>query len=92
MNNDLAEYIVSFAQYTRNDQSLRLGYQQEASLVGSSFAKQMLLQGRSFIIPEDVISLASPALAHRIWFKESTDRQQREAYIHKVITKLALPR
>ncbi|MHA6667550.1 AAA family ATPase [Homoserinimonas sp. A447] len=60
-------YAVSIAQATRNDRELRLGASPRATLhlVRASKARAAL-DGREFVLPDDIDDLAIPVLGHRL--------------------------
>lgn len=63
----LRDYVLDLAEATRRSSRLLLGVSPRASL-GLYRASQALalLEGRDFVIPDDVKRLAQPVLAHRI--------------------------
>lgn len=63
----IKEYIVSIVQTTREHPDLYLGASPRGSLALFSVARAWAaLQGRDYVLPDDVKMLASPALAHRL--------------------------
>lgn len=67
VSNAIEHYIVAIAQATRNDQELRLGASPRATLQLMRAAKaRAALAGREFVLPDDVNSLATAVLGHRI--------------------------
>lgn len=61
------DYIVAIADATRQHPELRLGASPRGSLHLMRIARvAAALAGRDYVIPEDVSSLASPVLAHRV--------------------------
>lgn len=67
VNRDLINYITRFIQETRKDSNISLGASPRATLalIRASQAKAYL-EGRSYCIPDDILELAVPVLAHRI--------------------------
>jgi MoxR-like ATPase len=60
-------YAVSIAQATRNDRELRLGASPRATLQLVRAAKaKAALDGREFVLPDDIDDLAVPVLGHRL--------------------------
>jgi MoxR-like ATPase len=60
------QYIVSLVAATRHHPSIFLGSSPRGSLALFRTAQaRALLQGRDFVLPDDVKALAGPALAHR---------------------------
>jgi len=78
---DIERYIVQIAASTRSHQSVLVGVSPRGSLALIKLARAVAaLDGRDFVIPDDVKALASDALAHRLilspelWSKRVTDR------------------
>lgn len=63
----VADYILSIAAATRSDRRFALGVSTRGALaLAAACRAHALLQGRSFVLPEDVKALAVPVLAHRV--------------------------
>lgn len=61
------QYAVAIAQATRNDRDLRLGASPRATLQLVRAAKaRAALDGREFVLPDDIDALAVPVLGHRL--------------------------
>jgi MoxR-like ATPase len=61
------QYVVSLADATRNHDSVYLGASPRGSLALQRLGQaRALLDGRDFVQPDDVKTLAYPALGHRI--------------------------
>ena len=67
VNQDLINYITKIIQQTRKDNNITLGASPRATLalIRASQAKAYV-EGRSYCIPDDIIGLVVPVLAHRI--------------------------
>jgi len=66
----LAEYIVELVRSTRHDVRCEVGASPRGSLALQKLARsRALLDGRDFVIPDDVKAFAQPALAHRMIVK-----------------------
>jgi MoxR-like ATPase len=64
---DLEVYIVSLAQATRDDPSVYVGASPRGSLALLKLARaEAALDGRDFVLPDDVKTHAEAALAHRL--------------------------
>jgi MoxR-like ATPase len=67
VHDDILAYVVSLAAATRNHPQVAVGASPRAELDLVQLARaRALLSGRDYVIPEDVKSLAVPAIAHRI--------------------------
>ena len=63
----IKDYLVAVLDATRKSPDVRLGGSPRAGLQLLRAAKaRAVLQGRHYVIPDDVQALAVPALAHRI--------------------------
>lgn len=61
------QYAVTIAQATRTDRDLRLGASPRATLQLVRAAKaRAALDGRDFVLPDDIDALAVPVLGHRL--------------------------
>lgn len=66
-------YVVAIAAATRVDRDLRLGASPRATLQLVRAAKaRAALDGRDFVLPDDIDALAVPVLAHRLMPAKST--------------------
>ncbi len=64
------EYIASISLRTRNEEHLRLGVSPRGSLNLMQAAKaNAYIEGRDFVVPDDVQKMAIPVLSHRIIVK-----------------------
>mgnify|MGYP006277450297 CR=1 FL=1 len=64
---DVERYIVDLVGRTRSDSRVTVGASPRGSLALLKLARaQAALDGRSFVLPDDVKTFAGPALAHRL--------------------------
>jgi MoxR-like ATPase len=67
VSDDVAAYIVALVRATRASELVRLGASPRASLALQRAAQaSAALDGRGFVVPDDVQALAEPVLAHRL--------------------------
>ena len=67
VHEDILDYVVSLATATRKHPQVAVGASPRAELDLVQLARaRALLLGRDYVIPEDVKTLAVPAIAHRI--------------------------
>jgi MoxR-like ATPase len=86
IDDDLLEYAVALVAATREHPQISMGASPRGGLALVQLARaRAVLEGRDFVIPEDVKRLAVPALAHRVslrpesWVREvSADDVVRE--------------
>ena len=87
-------YIVAIAQATRSHQGIKLGASPRASL-SLYLASQSLaaLQGRNYVIPDDVKYLVTPVLAHRLVAKVETKLrgQSAESILEEIASTTPVP-
>ncbi len=67
VHNDILEYIVNIVDLTRNYENLQLGASPRAAidLLKATKAKAYV-EGRDYVIPDDVKNMAIPVLSHRL--------------------------
>src|SRR5579864_5983218 len=70
----LLDYIVSIARATRNSPAVSLGASPRAAIAMMLVAKAIAaIEGRDFLIPDDVKTAAPPILRHRMLLKPEAD-------------------
>ena len=63
----IVSYIIALANATRNDMALRLGARPRSTLAMVRASQAIAaLDGRDFVLPDDVKTVAVPVLAHRL--------------------------
>jgi len=91
----LKDYVVSIVAATRTSDSLRVGASPRAGLQLLRAAKaRAALQGRGYVIPEDVSSLAVPVLAHRVLLGHRAHTAQASAsdVVSRIVASVPVPR
>jgi MoxR-like ATPase len=91
----LVDYIVDIVRATRNDQAIETGAStRAAAMMASASRAYAATQGRDFVIPDDVKSLAPPLLRHRIVLSPGAeiDGLTRDAVIRGILDQTAAPR
>tara|TARA_B100000519_G_scaffold67437_2_gene57256 strand:- start:3509 stop:5473 length:1965 start_codon:yes stop_codon:yes gene_type:complete len=69
----IRHYAVALVSATRDDREIRLGASPRATLQLARAAKaRAALNGRDFVLPDDIDALAAPVLAHRLVLSRST--------------------
>lgn len=87
VHQDLINYIVSIVTASRSDEQLELGASPRASLALLKLARAgAALEGREYVIPDDIKSVVRPVLAHRLILKP--DMWAREIPIESVIDRI----
>jgi len=95
VSEQVKEYLISLANATRTSPELRLGASPRATLhllrISRAWAA---LDGRDYVIPDDVQALAPPVLAHRLLptAEAIVERHLPEQVVKRIIAHLPLPR
>lgn len=64
---EILDYIVNIVTSTRNNQNIHLGASPRASIAFLETSRVLaLIEGRSYVIPDDIKKLAFPILRHRL--------------------------
>ncbi|HHU12987.1 MAG TPA: MoxR family ATPase [Clostridiaceae bacterium] len=83
----IRQYIVGLSRVTRDHQDLELGISPRASLMLMQAAKAAaLLEGRDYVIPDDVKTMIVPTLAHRLIIKP--EGRLRETTAESILTRI----
>ncbi len=94
VDNSLREYIVSIVNSTRNDPNLELGSSPRGSIALYKAAQAFAaINGRDYVIPEDIKTLAYPILKHRIIMRSEAKLKnlKPENIIEKILSNLPVP-
>ena len=90
----IRQYVIDLVNATRQSPELRLGASPRAALHLFRAAKAYAaLDGRDFVIPDDLQALAIPVLAHRLLptAEAMVGRQLPEKVLAKIVERLPLP-
>lgn len=75
VSDSLADYLQRLVSHTRHDADFDYGVSPRGALAWLRAAKAWaVLQGRSYVVPEDLQAVAFPVIAHRIKGKEASVR------------------
>ncbi|MCD4779966.1 MAG: MoxR family ATPase [Candidatus Omnitrophica bacterium] len=91
----IAEYLLKIVHASRQHPQLRLGVSTRGTLLyGRVIRARALLQGRDYILPDDVKELAVPVLAHRILLdtKAQYGGVARANLIAEIVDSIKVPR
>jgi MoxR-like ATPase len=95
VSKQVKEYIIALAAATRGTPELRLGASPRSALhlLRASRARAAL-EGRDYVIPDDIQALAVPVLAHRLLptAEALVERKLPEQVVARLVTELPLPR
>jgi len=77
---EILNYIVTLINKTRNHPDLVLGASPRASLAITSISKAAAyLQGRDYVLPNDITPLFTDTLAHRLILRPGAENENRTA-------------
>ncbi len=91
VEDDLFEYTARLTSYTRNHAKILLGASPRASLALLRAAKaRAVLEGRPFVVPDDLRALAEPVLAHRLIVvpELETDNHARNQLVDEAVARV----
>ena len=94
---DLAEYMVAVARETRRSPHLALGVSPRGHLAWRNAARaSALIEGRDYVLPDDLKALAVPVLAHRLVVAAHADslgrsRQDAERILLDLLDRVPAP-
>ena len=94
VSSQVKEYIIAMAAATRAAPELRLGASPRSALHLLRASKaRAALDGREYVIPDDIQALAVPVLAHRLLptAEALVERQLPEQVVAKLVAELPLP-
>jgi MoxR-like ATPase len=88
------EYIARLVEATRHHASIYLGVSPRGALaLFRTSQARALMQGREFVVPEDVKAMAEPVLAHRLVLHslDGTKDRSGRSIINDILSKIAVP-
>lgn len=92
---DIVSYVVALVRATREHPSIEFGASPRAAKMLASAARAYAaLQGRDYVIPDDVKYLAVPALRHRVVVSPAAimEGQVAETVVDQLLRQVAAPR
>ena len=97
VDDSLADYMLAIVEKTRNHESLSLGVSPRgAQALYRATQALALLEGRDYVIPDDIKRLVIPVFAHRIAINARTSLVQRstelsERILQEILTLVEVP-
>ena len=94
VSTEVKRYVVDLATATRDAPDLRLGASPRATLQLLRAARaHAALDGRDYVLPDDVQGLAGPVLAHRLLptAEAQVSRRSPEAVVRDLVSRVPLP-
>jgi MoxR-like ATPase len=95
LSDAILDYIVDLIRATRERSSLSFGASPRAATMLASAARAYAaLNGRDFVLPDDVKTLAVPALRHRVVLSPGAEIEglSAEAVVRQILEQVAAPR
>ncbi len=92
VHDDLIKYIASICEVTRSDSGTYIGVSPRGAIALLKAAKaSALINGRDYVIPDDIKSLIIPVFMHRILFINRKDKNSKEQYLDSLISRVEVP-
>jgi MoxR-like ATPase len=95
LNEEMIGYIVDIIRATREDPALEFGASpRSASMLALAGRAHAALQGRDYVIPDDIKAIAEPALAHRVVLAPGAEIEgvSSASVIKDILDQVAAPR
>jgi MoxR-like ATPase len=97
VNESLVDYLMAIVQTTRTHAEAALGVSTRGALTYFKACQALaMVNGREFVIPEDVKRLAGPVLSHRIVMKDRRllrgDVTPEQRFIQRIVSEIPVPR
>jgi MoxR-like ATPase len=94
MNEDVERYIVDLVQATRAHRHVAVGASPRGSLALLKLTRTWAaMEGRDYVLPDDVKSFTHPALSHRLIMEPDlwTDRRAADDVISELVRGISVP-
>jgi len=92
VSEDCRAYIMDIVQATREDSRILAGVSTRGSIALYKAAKaKAALEGRSFVIPEDIRDLAADVLAHRLTVSGTGSAERTGEYFRRLLAEIPVP-
>ena len=92
IHQDLIKYIARVCEVTSADSGTYMGVSPRGTLALLKAAKtSALIDGRDYVLPDDIKNLIVPVLMHRILFINRKDRTSKEQYLNALVSRVEVP-
>jgi len=93
VHEDLRNYIIAIVQATRNHEQIALGINPRGTLCLLHCAQAYaFINGRDYVIPEDIKTLAKPCLCHRLLsFHNSGSQAFTSSILDEILARIPVP-
>jgi MoxR-like ATPase len=96
VDESINDYLLDIVEATRNHGELELGVSTRGALTYYRAAQAMaLVEGREFVVPDDIKRLAIPVLAHRVICRglvREGQRNRSQGIIRRILQEIPVPR
>ncbi len=97
LNEALVEYLMTIVQTTRSHAEVTLGVSTRGALTYFKACQALaMVNGRDFVIPEDIKRLAGPVLSHRILMRDRRlvrgELSPEARFIQRIVNEIPVPR
>jgi MoxR-like ATPase len=97
VSESLVEYLMTIVQTTRTHADASLGVSTRGALTYFKACQALaMVNGRDFVVPEDIKRLAVPVLSHRILMKDRRMARGESApearFVARIVNETAVPR
>ena len=88
----VADYVIAISTATRAHPDVAIGASPRASLALVHAAQaHALLDGRSYVVPDDVKRLSTPVLAHRLLLRDPATLAEAQAFLGRLVEQVPVP-
>lgn len=92
LHSELLNYMVKLSRATRMHRNVASGVSPRGTLAFVKAAQAYaMVQGRTYVVPEDIRAVAEPVLAHRLSLSAAADRKMAGNVIREVLQSVELP-
>jgi MoxR-like ATPase len=94
VNEDVRMYMVDLVRKTRDLRELKLGASPRALIhLYKACKAKALVEGRDYVIPDDVKYLIEPIVTHRIWLSRESEIEGLKIndLVHKLVDAAPIP-
>jgi MoxR-like ATPase len=95
VEDSVGDYLLDIVERTRHSDDLRMGVSTRGALSLYRAAQALaLIEGRAFVVPDDVKRLAPLVLSHRVILKgflRTGQREAAEAVIRRIVDQTTVP-
>jgi MoxR-like ATPase len=95
LTDEVIDYVVALVRATRESADLEMGASpRSAAMLAAAARARAVLEGRDYVIPDDVNALALPALRHRVILSAAAEIEGRRAdeAVRRLIDQTPAPR